>query len=130
MAGCTYCIATDSCPRFSRKSIIDFVHIINRHVETLALRLHDFEARKKPANLTNAFPALTGDIIMDYFFGFNYDQLKDPEFDSFHEAFVKVGGMGHVGYHFPAIYTVSYPEVTWTSRRASRIGPPSVLSRY
>lgn len=93
--------------RFSRRSIIDFIHIIHRHVDTFAMRIQEFEARREPLNLSHAFPALTGDIIMDYFFGFNYDQLKDPEFASFHEAFIKIGGTGHIATQFPAIFPVS-----------------------
>ena len=73
----------------------------------LSTRLQEFEARSEPVNLSDAFPALTGDIIMDYFFGFNYGQLKHPEFDSFHEAFVKIGAVGHVGTQMPWIYPVS-----------------------
>ena len=57
-------------------------------------------------NLTHAFPALTGDIIMDYFFGFNYAQLKHPEFESFHDAFQKIGGAGHVATQFPLMIPV------------------------
>lgn len=69
--------------------------------------MQEFEARKEPMNLTNAFPALTGDIIMDYFFGFNYAQLKHPEFDSFHEGFTKMGNIGHVATQLPWIIPVS-----------------------
>lgn len=92
--------------RFSRRSIIDFIHIIYRHVDTLARRIHEFEERAEPLNLSHAFPALTGDIIMDYFFGFNYDQLKNPDFESFHEAFIKIGDVGHVATQFPMILPV------------------------
>jgi hypothetical protein len=93
--------------RFSRRSILDFIHIIYRHIDTFGIRMQEFEARKEPLNLTHAFPALTGDIIMDYFFGFNYAQLKHPEFESFHESFVKIGGTGHIATQFPYIYPVS-----------------------
>lgn len=92
--------------RFSRRSILDFIHIIYRHIDTFSTRMQEFEARKEPMNLTHAFPALTGDIIMDYFFGFNYDQLKHPEFESFHEAFQKIGGAGHVATQFPLMIPV------------------------
>lgn len=68
--------------------------------------MQEFEARKEPLNLTHAFPALTGDIIMDYFFGFNYAQLKHPEFESFHDAFIKIGGTGHVATQFPWFLSV------------------------
>jgi hypothetical protein len=87
--------------RFSRRSILDFIHIIYRHIDTLSIRMQECESRKEPLNLTNAFPALTGDIIMDYFFGFNYAQLKSPDFASFHEAFIKIGGTGHIATQFP-----------------------------
>lgn len=90
-------------PMFSRRSILDFIHIIYRHVDTLSIRMQEFEARKEPLNLSHAFPALTGDIIMDYFFGFNYDQLRHPEFDSFHDAFIKIAGVGHIATQFPWI---------------------------
>ncbi|KAJ4991364.1 cytochrome P450 [Stagonosporopsis vannaccii] len=88
-------------PMFSRRSILDFIHIIYRHIDTFSIRMQEFEARKEPLNLTHAFPALTGDIIMDYFFGFNYAQLKHPEFESFHDAFQKIGGAGHIATQFP-----------------------------
>lgn len=68
--------------------------------------MQEFEARKEPMNLTHAFPALTGDIIMDYFFGFNYAQLKHPEFESFHDAFQKIGGAGHIATQFPLMIPV------------------------
>lgn len=93
-------------PMFSRRSILDFIHIIYRHIDTLSIRLQEFEARKEPINLSHAFPALTGDVIMDYFFGFNYGQLKHPEFDSFHDAFLKIAGTGHVATQFPWILPV------------------------
>jgi len=88
-------------PMFSRRSILDFIHIIYRHIDTLSVRMQEHEARKEPLNLSHAFPALTGDIIMDYFFGFNYGQLRHPEFHSFHDAFIKIGGTGHIATQFP-----------------------------
>lgn len=94
--------------RFSRRSILDFIHIIYRHVDTLSARMQEFERSAEPLNLSHAFPALTGDIIMDYFFGFNYNQLKHPDFESFHDAFIKIGGVGHVATQFPMILLVGY----------------------
>jgi cytochrome P450 len=68
--------------------------------------MQEFEDRKEPMNLTLVFPALTGDIIMDYFFGFNYAQLKHPEFASFHDAFMKIGATGHIATQFPLIFPI------------------------
>lgn len=70
--------------------------------------MQEFEGSAEPLNLSHAFPALTGDIIMDYFFGFNYNQLKHPNFESFHDAFIKIGGVGHVATQFPMILLVGY----------------------
>jgi hypothetical protein len=97
--------------RFSRRSVLDFIHIIYRHVDTLSVRMQEFESSAEPLNLSHAFPALTGDIIMDYFFGFNYNQLKNPDFDSFHDAFIKIGGVGHVATQFPMILPVGYIQM-------------------
>lgn len=75
--------------------------------------MQEFEAGKEPLNLTNAFPALTGDIIMDYFFGLNYAQLKSPAFDSFHDAFIKIGGTGHIATQFPWFLPVMNSIPDW-----------------
>ena len=72
--------------------------------------MQEHEARKEPLNLSHAFPALTGDIIMDYFFGFNYGQLRHPEFHSFHDAFIKIGGTGHIATQFPWVLPVRTPR--------------------
>jgi hypothetical protein len=103
--------------RFSRRSILSFIHIIERHIDTLSARILEFESRKEPLNLTLVFPALTGDIIMDYFFGFNYGQLKHPEFESFHDAFMKIGAMGHVATQFPAIFPVHDSNMQYDRRK-------------
>jgi hypothetical protein len=58
-------------------------------------------------SVTEAFPAFTGDIIMEYFFGFSYKQLEHPKFDSFHEAIVAIGSTGHAAYQFPWFLSVS-----------------------
>ena len=57
--------------------------------------------------ISDALPALTGDIIMDYFFGFSYDQLKSEKFDSFHEAFRTLGSFGHFAAWIPGFYPVT-----------------------
>jgi hypothetical protein len=88
-------------PMFSKRSIMDVIHIVHRHIDEFQTRILEFEARKEPLNVTWAFPALTGDIIMDYFFGFNYGSTKDPGFSSFHAAFKVVGLTGHIAMQFP-----------------------------
>jgi cytochrome P450 len=50
---------------------------------------------------------------MDYFFGFNYAQLKHPQFESFHDAFIKIGGTGHIATQFPYIYPIMNSIPDW-----------------
>jgi hypothetical protein len=52
-------------------------------------------------------PAFTGDIIMEYAFGFSYNQLESPNFELSHEAFVTIGSSAHVAAFLPWIITVS-----------------------
>ncbi|KAF2680461.1 cytochrome P450 [Lentithecium fluviatile CBS 122367] len=87
--------------RFSKRSIMEVIHIVHQHIDEFTDRMLEYEARKEPLNVTWAFPALTGDIIMDYFFGFNYGSTKHPEFQSFHAAFKALGLAGHVAMQFP-----------------------------
>ena len=83
------------------------MHIVHRHIDEFQTRMLEFEDRQEPLNVTWAFPALTGDIIMDYFFGFNYGSTKDPGFSSFHAAFKIVGLTGHIAMQFPWFLPVS-----------------------
>jgi hypothetical protein len=53
-------------------------------------------------------PAFTGDIIMEYAFGFSYKQLESPTFESFHEAFMAIGSSAHVASFFPWAITVIF----------------------
>jgi hypothetical protein len=87
------------------------IHIVHRHIDEFQTRMLEFEARKEPLNVTWAFPALTGDIIMDYFFGFNYGSTKDPGFSSFHAAFKLVGMTGHIAMQFPWFLPVSFYSI-------------------
>jgi hypothetical protein len=50
---------------------------------------------------------------MDYFFGFNYNQLKHPEFDSFHAAFIiKVASTGDLASHSPALDPLAMTSIS------------------
>ncbi|CZR53570.1 related to cytochrome P450 [Phialocephala subalpina] len=88
-------------PMFSKRAILSFESVIRRHVERLSQRIAEFSPNKKPLVVTDAFPALLGDIIMEYSFGFSYSQLESPNFSSFHEAFMAIGSSGHITAQFP-----------------------------
>jgi hypothetical protein len=74
--------------------------------------------------MTEMLPAFTGDIIMEYAFGFSYNQLESPNFESFHKAFVAIGSSAHVASFFPWIITAMnlLPD-TWIEK-----AQPSMLS--
>ncbi|TVY64342.1 Cytochrome P450 monooxygenase sdnE [Lachnellula suecica] len=99
-------------PMFSRRAILSFVPTIREKVELLSSRVSEFQHSGKAINMTEAYPAFTGDIIMDYAFGFSYKHLESSEFASFHEAFTVLGITGHIATQFPWFFPVmnSIPE--------------------
>lgn len=92
--------------RFSRRSILSLEHLIQQRTRLLCERIAAFKGTKEPLSMTEMLPAFTGDIIMEYAFGFSYNQLESPNFESFHEAFVAIGSSAHVASFFPWIITV------------------------
>lgn len=98
---------TNTKKRFSRRSILSLEHLIQQRTELLCKRIAGFKGTKNPLSMTEMLPAFTGDIIMEYAFGFSYNQLESPNFESFHEAFVAIGSSAHVASFFPWIITVS-----------------------
>ncbi|OKL57675.1 hypothetical protein UA08_06947 [Talaromyces atroroseus] len=87
--------------RFSRRSILTLEHLIQQRTELLCKRIAEFRITKQPLSMTEMLPAFTGDIIMQYAFGFSYNQLESPTFESFHEAFMAIGSSAHVASFFP-----------------------------
>lgn len=78
-----------------------------KHVETLASVIKDYHSRKVPISFNEAYPAFTGDVIMEYSFGFCFDHLKSPDFkSSFHEAFRALDEFTAIGVQFPPFYAV------------------------
>lgn len=82
-------------------------HLIQQRTELLCERIAEFKRTKNPLSMTEMLPAFTGDIIMEYAFGFSYNQLESPNFESFHEAFVAIGSSAHVASFFPWVITVN-----------------------
>ncbi|OAL26401.1 hypothetical protein AYO22_04319 [Fonsecaea multimorphosa] len=89
-------------PFFSKRSIVDFQPVIRQKIELLSKKLREYKAKDNPVVLSEAFPAFAGDIITEYSFGICYNHLDSPDFsESFHAAFMAVGGFGHVAVQFP-----------------------------
>jgi hypothetical protein len=96
--------------RFSRRSIFTLEHLIRQQTDLLCKRIAEFKGSPQPLVMNHVFPAYTGDIIMEYAFGFSYKQLASPNFDSFHEAFMAIGASGHVAAFFPWVLAVGIPR--------------------
>ncbi|KAK2756502.1 hypothetical protein FQN54_005395 [Arachnomyces sp. PD_36] len=88
-------------PFFSRRSIQNFEPTVREYVDLLCQRLSEFAGNSQPMVISDVYPAFTGDIIMNYAFGFCYNQLQSPNFDSFHEAYLALGLPGHINGQFP-----------------------------
>ncbi|KAH6670406.1 cytochrome P450 [Halenospora varia] len=88
-------------PMFSKRYILGIEPLIREHVELLCTRIDGLRISKTPINVTKAYPAMTGDVIMEYAFAFSYKQVQSPNFDSFHEAYVTTSFLGHYTGQFP-----------------------------
>ncbi|TVY88201.1 Cytochrome P450 monooxygenase, partial [Lachnellula willkommii] len=88
-------------PMFTRGAVLKLVPVIRDKLELLCKRLDGFEESRTPVNFTRAYSAMTGDIIMEYFFGFTYKHVEAPEFLSFHEAYMGFASAGHIAAQFP-----------------------------
>ncbi|TVY33221.1 Cytochrome P450 monooxygenase [Lachnellula occidentalis] len=88
-------------PMFSRRAVFNLVPVIREKLELLCKRIDEYEEGHKPVNFTRAYSAMTGDVIMEYFFGFTYKHVEAPEFLSFHEAYMGFALSGHIATQFP-----------------------------
>lgn len=69
-------------PFFSTQSVAKLEHVIQRNVDKLCDRMQEYKRAQKPINLTEAFLALTMDIIESYSFGTSSNLLDLPEFST------------------------------------------------
>jgi hypothetical protein len=66
------------------------------------------ERNRDVLSLTNAFNAFTGDVVMEYCFGFCDSHLESPGFKvNFHRPLVVVSAFGALASQFPFIHPVS-----------------------
>ena len=65
-------------------------------------KLAPYKDADKVINLTRVWDAYSGDVIMEYAFGFCYDNLKSEDFvETFHDAFLALSEFGGLGCQFP-----------------------------
>ena len=69
-------------PFFSTQSVVKLEHVIQGNIDKLCRRMNEYKQAQKPINLTEAFLALTMDIIESYSFGTSANLLDLPEFST------------------------------------------------
>jgi cytochrome P450 len=95
-------------PMFSKRSIAKLGPFLKERVELLCTRVLAAEKSGEVLNLIDVFTAFTGDVIMEYCFGFCDNQLGSPGFKTnFHEAFVNLTSFGTLLLQFPFLNPVS-----------------------
>ena len=95
-------------PLFSKRSIWKFQPIIRQKVEILCKAFAKYIDNGQAFDINKAWSGFAGDVICEYAFGFGYDHLESPDFNtSFHAAFMAMGEFSHLAVQFPWVYPVS-----------------------
>lgn len=95
-------------PLFSKQNILNFQPIIRQKVDVLCKAFAKYKDNGQALDINKAWSGFAGDVICEYAFGFGYDHLESPNFEtSFHAAFMAMGEFGHLAVQFPWIYPVS-----------------------
>jgi hypothetical protein len=65
-------------------------------------KILEYKESDKILNVTRMWDAYSSDVIMEYAFGYSYDNLKSEDFiETFHDAFLALGEFGSLGCQFP-----------------------------
>ncbi|KAK1965855.1 cytochrome P450 [Colletotrichum sublineola] len=72
-------------PIFSGQTLAEFAPTLDRHLESLHMRLSDASANSKCANMTYFLWAYTNDIMISYLTEEDYGCLKDSDMKAFHD---------------------------------------------
>lgn len=71
-------------------------------VDYICGKIPEYKKCDKIVNLTRMWDAYSSDVIMEYAFGYSYDNLKSEDFtDTFHDAFLALSEFGSLGCQFP-----------------------------
>lgn len=71
-------------------------------VDYICGKIPEYKEYDKIVNLTRMWDAYSSDVIMEYAFGYSYDNLKSEDFtDTFHDAFLALSEFGSLGCQFP-----------------------------
>lgn len=91
-------------PFFSKRSISNVQPLIRSKVDQILRNIAKYKDDGKPFTISSAFMAYSGDVMMEYCFGHNYNHLDSPDFnDNLHNAFMAASRTGHMAVQFPMI---------------------------
>lgn len=94
--------------RFSKRAIGQFEPFIRQKTSYLCKRFAQYKDSGQVLPINKAWDALTGDVVMEYAFGFNYNHLRSNDFgEAFHDSFMTVSDMTHVSLQFPWLIPVN-----------------------
>lgn len=94
---------------FSRKAIINIEPLVQEKLGKLSRRLECAYHDTTVVNMSDAFAALTADIIAEYALGVQLDFLDDPSFkNDFQQASVGLDRLCHILKFFPWLATFSH----------------------
>lgn len=87
---------------FSRKAIVNIESLVQDKLDTMIKMFHDAYNKLAVVNTSDAFAALTADIIAVYALGIDLDFLYEPDFkNDFQQASVELDMLCHVFKYFP-----------------------------
>jgi hypothetical protein len=76
--------------------------MIREKLEFICDKLVGYHERDQILRLDRVWDAFSGDVISEYAFGFNYNNLGSEDFqDTFHDPFLVASEFGHVIVQFP-----------------------------
>ncbi|OJD36070.1 cytochrome p450 [Diplodia corticola] len=94
-------------PFFSRRSVVRLEPVIQANVDKLRARLHGFAATGQHVNLTDAFTALSADVIGAFAFGKPYGFLDADDFNpGWHKLMLDLSRGTHLMKQFGWLYTI------------------------
>ena len=105
------------CRSFSKRAIDQCENIVQSKIEYACAKIPEYKDNDKILNLTRMWDAYSGDVIMQYSFGFSYDNLKSEDFvETFHEPFLALTEFGALGCQFPIMGPIMEAMPDWLVR--------------
>ncbi len=78
--------------------------MVQSKIEYACTKISQYKDNDNILNLARMWDAYSGDVIMEYAFGFSYKNLESEDFvETFHEAFLALSEFGSLACQFPIL---------------------------